>query len=179
MTDAKESQRYQETGWILVCIAGLFIGAAFLAFAVSSYFLAIILIVICIAIGNNAITHLEKSADLKPVSPIAPSLEYFSLTLKNGTPLTILIDLQYPIEDHNPHTLERLRARLQRALTENIAFSHIETLPPNPYPYIDAILANSSVPIAAEIGLSQLQLKLVNIKTTPTDSAPGIFLRES
>ena len=89
----------------------------------------------------------------------------------------ILIDMQFPTEHHDPYAVDRIRGRLQRALS--IELAQIDALPANPYPVIDEMLKMQSDLIAREVGLPSLDLKAIDIKTVPMESIPGVFLREN
>ena len=158
-------------------LAGCGLFVAIICLIVPNKQWAIILTILAAILGNYAFNYYEKAWDLKPASPVTRSLELFSAPLKKGNPCTILIELQHPTEDQGVYTLDRIRTRLQRAL--NIALADVEQLPANPYPFIDELLERQREPIAAELELTNLELKAVDIKTTPTESAPGVFLRET
>ena len=178
-SDPAAYRNHRRTGNVLLGIAIFFLFITFCVFFVPNpgLFPMLIYITIAIIVGNYAFNHWDHAESVKPVAPISPSFESFYVVMKNGNSCTISIDIQYPIENHTPHTLERIRTRVQRAL--NIELSQLETLPQNLYPYFDNLVRNYRVSIATEVGLKQIDLTVVDVKTTVTDSPPGIFLRDN
>lgn len=176
MNKAAESKRHRTIGTILMSLAVVCI---LLSLDVMYYFpgrfVAVVFwIVVAIILGNYAFHHFEKYAKCKPDSPIRHQMELFSTSLKNQSDVSIFLELHYPIEQDSPYLLDRIRGHYQRTL--NIALAQLDTLPENPYAYIDSVLSAETPGLCDELNLTSLVVKTIDVRTTPA-SAAGVRLR--
>ena len=178
MKSSAESQRHRVIGTILMVLAGVCVlaGVTVMLFVPKGYMGVITFVIIAMILGSSGFGHFEKYAQYKPESPIRHEMELFGTSLKNQSPVSIFLELHYPVDQDSPYVLDRIRAHFQRSL--NISFLQIDRLPENPYSYIDALLAAETPHLCNELNLRTLTVKTIDVHTSPP-SAAGIRLRST
>jgi hypothetical protein len=176
MNASAESQRHRMTGIILMVLAGVCIlpGVVLLIFLPQQYMAVITFVIIAMVFGNYAFQHLEKSAEIKPESDIRHEMEPFGARLKNGSDVTIYLELYYPIDQDSPYVFDRITAHCQYSLSR--ALLQIDRLPDDQYAFIDSILRAEITHLCTELNLRNLTLKTIDVNAKPP-AAAGVWLR--
>ena len=165
------------TAVILMALSGICIFLALCLFLVPSAQWTIILTIIGMILGNYALNHLEKYAELKPRSPFNPEVEHIESKFKNGNPVNIHVQLCYPADQDAPHILRFIGNHLQSTL--NAYLSKIEKLSDDPYREIDAVLAAQETTLRSELGLRDIKMNAIDIQTSSSPPEQGIYLKTS
>lgn len=168
MTTVKHATHYRAAGIILgiLSIALLFGSFCVTLYFPQSYLGALLYIVVGMVLGNAAIKNFGIYIQLKPSNVIAikPETETFSASFKNGNPIKVFIQFDYPSQNDGPHVMPMLRAHLQR--TFNMYLSRIDELSSEPYKEIDQLLdAQRQTPVS-ELNLGFLRFKTINIEAS-------------
>ncbi len=122
--------------------------------------------------GVKAFDAFEKVESM-PVEQRTYELEVFGSTLKNGSEVDVLLEIQFIGEDDFAHAASRIRNQLQRSLS--MYLSSIEGLSERPHTEIDGIIQSNVSDLKNELELKKLVIQTIDVKTKiPVRTTPGI-----
>jgi hypothetical protein len=173
-----EHNRYNTSAIVLIVFAFVFLGIAVEGLLNSSFLTTLISGVVAMVFANYAFDNFEQADEAIPLPASYHENELFTSTLKNGTDVSIVVEIRFESAITAPHTLIRIKNQVLRRLNEYLP--KIVDISNDPLPIIDSLLQRDVYHLQQELYLHILSLRTIQVQisgSSPSRSQ-GIYLGE-